>query len=299
MPWINHMDRLILQKIKDILAKNNTIGIAVGKNPGIDEMGATLALYLCLSQDGKSVSIACPTEPIVEVSSLVGIDKVKTSFDSGAGGDLTVSFPYKEGEIEKISYTLEDGFLNILVKAGEQGLSFNEKDIEYKRIGSAPNVLFVVGTPRLSDLGKLFDPQALKDVTIINIDNKADNQGYGDIVLVSKKLSSVSEQMVDIILSLDLKMDQDAAQNLLSGVSSATDNFQHPNTSPLAFEMAANLMKRGAIRTNSKFIKSTTDGVRENYSFFAPKPTKKEEKKDNNPPEDWLAPKIYKGSTAI
>ena len=67
----------------------------------------------------------------MEVSSLVGIDKVKKSFNGGANGDLTVTFPYKEGEIEKISYTLEEGKLNILVKAGENGLSFNEKDVEF------------------------------------------------------------------------------------------------------------------------------------------------------------------------
>jgi len=284
------MDSLTLQKIKDLLDKNNKIGIAVGKNPGIDEMGAALALYLSLLKLERSVYISCPTEPIVEVSSLVGIDKVKTSFDSGNSGDLTVSFPYKDGEIEKISYTLEDGFLNILVKAGEIGLSFNEKGIRYKRGGVVAGVVFTIGTPRLSDL-QLSDVQALKDTKIINIDNNAENQGYGDIVLVSANLSSVSEQVASLIFSLGLKMDVDIAQNLLSGLGSATDNFQNPNTTPLAFEMAASLMKKGAVRVRSR-----------PHSFFSP-PTQKqprENKQDeDNPPDDWLAPKIYKGSTTL
>ena len=157
------MDNVILQKIKDLLAKNESIGIAVGKNPGIDEMAAALSLYLALSGENREISVICPTEPIVEVSSLVGINKVKKSFDGGANGDLTVTFPYKEGEIEKISYTLEEGKLNILVKAGEDGLSFNEKDIEYKREGKAPGLVFIVGTPRISDLGTAFDMENLKD----------------------------------------------------------------------------------------------------------------------------------------
>lgn len=33
------MDSLILEKIKELLANNENIGIAVGKNPGIDENG--------------------------------------------------------------------------------------------------------------------------------------------------------------------------------------------------------------------------------------------------------------------
>jgi len=282
----------MFSKIKELLLKNEKIGIAVGKNPTIDEMGAALGLYLSLKGEAKDVSICSPTEPIVEISSLVGIDKVKNSFNS-ASGNLTVSFPYKEGEIEKISYTLEEGKLNILVKAGHLGLSFNEKDIAFKRAGGAPNLIFVIGTPRISDLGEIFDPQALKDTTVVNIDNKADNQGYGDIVLVSTKLSSVSEEVANLLFSLEMKLDVDSASNLLAGISIATNNFQNPSTSSLAFEMAGLLMKNGAARANGQrkhnLIKEQS---------FQPL-TKKTDKSDTTPPDDWLAPKIYKGSTLV
>jgi hypothetical protein len=311
------MDNILLERIKDLLAKNENIGIAIGKNPGIDEMAAGLSLYLALSEASKETTIVCPTEPIVEVSSLVGIDKVKKSFEGGANGDLMVSFPYKEGEIEKISYTLEEGKLNILVKAGENGLSFNEKDIEYKREGSAPGLVFVVGTPRISDLGTAFDMETLKDSKIINIDCKAENQGFGDIPLIGKNASSVSELMANFISSLSLKMDTDIASNLLTGIIAATDNFQSPITSALAFEEASVLLKKGASRKTAGTLKQ--DFVAD--AFFSPKPEPKpsfvkasgdveelikkrlakEEKKadDDNPPDDWLAPKIYKGSTSV
>src|ERR1700761_7569916 len=113
------MDKQTLQRLKDTIAKSNSIGIAVGQNPSIDEMGAALSLYLLLKNANKQVSIACPTDPIVEISSLVGIDRVQRNLGSGGAGDLVVSFPYKEGEIEKVSYTLENNFLNIIVKASE------------------------------------------------------------------------------------------------------------------------------------------------------------------------------------
>src|SRR5882724_3955892 len=109
------MDNSILPKIKDALAKSNNIGIVVGQNPTLDQMAAALSLYLSLNQVNKKTTVATPENPLVEVSSLVGIDKVQTNL-GGDAGDLVVSFPYVEGEIEKVSYTLENEFLNIIVK---------------------------------------------------------------------------------------------------------------------------------------------------------------------------------------
>ncbi|MEK7450465.1 MAG: hypothetical protein AAB662_00835 [Patescibacteria group bacterium] len=302
------MDRAVLEKIKESLLKNEKICIAVCENPSLDEMGAGLGLHLALTQLGKTPVIVCPTEPIVAISSLVGIDKVKNNFGS-QGKDLTVSFPYREGDIEKISYTLEDKFMNIIVKAGENGLSFDEKDIIYRRPGGIPNVLFTIGITKLSDLAGIFDIESLKDTMIINVDNKQNNQGFGDILLVSKDFSSVSEAAANLITSLSLQMDIDIAQNLMSGICQATDNFQHPKTSPVAFEVAAVLMKNGAVRGSAKSQAKTE--ILQEQSFFTQKAQGKkaasaqgfgepmEEKKIVNPPDDWLAPKIYKGSTNV
>lgn len=310
-----NMDNLMLEKIKDLISKSGSIGIAVGKNTGLDEMAAALSLYLALKDSSKKITIVCPTEPIVEISSLVGINKVKKSFEGTANGDLTVSFPYKEGEIEKISYTLEEGKLNILVKAGETGLSFDEKDIEYKREGGAPELVFVVGTPRISDLGTAFEVETMKNSKIINIDYKPENQGFGDIPLLGANASSVSELMTNFISSLGLKIDEDVASNLMAGITSATSNFQSPTTSSLAFETAAFLMKKGAVR---KALNTKEETIRD--AFFAPKTAiasmpsfsktvigteektteiKAKDSGENNPPEDWLSPKIYKGSTSV
>ncbi len=302
------MDNLTFRQIGEAIGKNNTIGIITPKNPTLDEMGAGLSLYLALKELGKTVTIATPDNPLVEVSSLVGIDKVQTSL-SGASGDLVVSFPYEEGEIDKVSYTLENGLLNIVVKAGEKGLSFEDKDVKFTRGGNGvPTLLFTVGVQRLSDVAKLFDVADLKDTMVINIDNKADNQGFGDIVMVYPMLSSVSEQIANLILSLNFKMNTDIAQNLMYGISFATGNFQNPKTSALAFEMVGLLMRNGAIRVGS--LKKDEQKLEVDPFFQRPieqkqaeqkqQPVKNEEaqkKDEKNPPDDWLAPKIYKGST--
>jgi len=241
------MDQNTLNRVKELLEKHNTIGIAVGKNQTLDSMGAALSLYLSLKASGKQVTIASPTNPLVEISNLVGIDKVKNAFD-GEGKSLTVSFPYTGNNIEKGSYTVENGFLNIIVKAAEGGFDFDEKDIRYTKEGAAPSLLFIVGTSRLSDLGNLFNPEALKDTTLVNIDNNSQNQGFGDVVLVSSEFSSVAEQVGTLLSELKHEIDTDIAQNLLAGISFATNNFQDSKTSYRAFEMAALFMKKGAHR---------------------------------------------------
>lgn len=266
------MDNQTLQAISDTSRKHDKVAIVVGKNPTLDEMGAALSLYLGFTDQNKQVTIACPTDPLVEISTLVGIDKVKRQLD-GDGGDFTVSFPYREREtdqgelepeIQKVSYTLENGFLNIIVKSGQDGLSFGEKDVQYRHSGDVPSLLFVIGTPRLSDLGNLFNVEALKDTTIINIDNKQENQGFGEIVFVSPRYSSVCEQVLQVLHELQIAIDVDIAQNLLSGISFATNNFADQKTSPTAFEAAAFLMKKGAIRSSFVQPKVAPD------AFFGP-----------------------------
>ncbi len=318
------MDLSIVQQLKEAIANNENIGILIGKNYDLDSLAASLSLYLSLKSCGRKVDIASPKLATVEVSSLVGIDQLRNVL-AIEGGDLTVSFPYNEGEIDKVSYSIDNGYLNIVVKAGETGLSFNKNDIKYTRGAAYPNLMFIVGTPRLSDLNELFDPEELKNVTLVNIDNKQDNQGFGEISFVSTQFSSVSEQMTKLILDLNLDLDQDIAQNLLSGISYATDNFQKQNTSIYAFEVTGILMRKGALRQKSYKKVDAISGVHKfrpqhltRDDFFTPSsqqnrqnvkppiappqgiPVQKAKDafdKDQTPPPDWFTPKVYKGSS--
>jgi hypothetical protein len=264
------MDNQAHPKIKDLLSRHTNVGVMLSKNPEVDHAAAGLSLYLALRQIGKNVVVVSPTQPTVEISNLVGIDKVKNTLGAD-GNDLTVAFPYKEGEIEKVSYTLENGFLNIVVKASDKGLTFKENEIQFKRGGGkVPALMFFVGVPRLTDLGNLFNPDAFKDTTIVNIDNKPDNQGFGDVILVSPKFSSVSEQVAHLLSQIEtIEIDQDIAQNLMSGIAQATNDFQDPKTSYLAFEMAGILMRKGAIR---KKASQKEERQESNASFFPYQP---------------------------
>src|SRR5689334_9123329 len=117
-----------IQRLKEIFDTKNTFAIVVGQTYTVDEMGSALAVYLMLKTLGKDASVISAKQPLVEVSSLVGIDRVRPNYESD-NGDLIVSFPYQQDEIGKVSYTLENGLLNIIVKPKDAPLSFGEKDV--------------------------------------------------------------------------------------------------------------------------------------------------------------------------
>ncbi len=343
------MDNNLFQRIKDLIEANQTVGVLVSPNPSLDEMAAGLGLYLSLKQMGKNVSIVCPGEITVGVSSLVGIDKVQKSFGgTGAGGDLVVSFPYKEGEIEKVSYNVDGGKLQIVIKAGQQGLSFNKSDVDYKQgggVGAVPNLLFFLGIANLQQVGYPTTP--VSGTTIVNIDNKSTNTKYGDVVHVDSKFSSLSEEVADFLTLLEpqIELDVDSSQNLLSGILSATNDFQDGKGSYLAFEMAGILMKKGAVRSAAGQYAHPTPTAMPTNAYFPPQPvqtapaqqpsfgqvqpgsqsvfqpaaqqpvmqgldnsfqpqqqpvqTAPAQQQSEQPPADWLTPKVYKGSTVI
>ncbi len=337
-----------IQRLREIFDRESSFAIVAGGDYTIDEMGASLALYLTLSSLGKDVSVISTKQPIVEVSNLVGIDKVKSGYES-KNGDLVVSFPYKGDEIGKVSYTLEAGFLNIIVKPKENALSFGEKDVLFRRNGEAPRVLIVIGVKRLSELSSIFNIEALKDTTIVNIDKAGNNEGFGDVVMIGQSASSVSEQVTNVMLSLAYPIDPDVAQNLLSGIVYATSDFQSSMTSSLAFEMAGILLRSGAIREGVSPIRSQirrpispmpsmpqassvpTQQINNFVDDVMPNPSLQQvvsqrqsrvtsaqplignqvntipssqaefpsDQKGDDAPPDWLAPKIYKGSTNV
>jgi len=287
-----------IERIREILSREGDIAIALSANYSQDELAAALGLYLTLKNVGRTVQVISKKQPNVEISHFYSIDKIKGGFQ-GRTGDLVVSFPYQEGEIEKISYTMENGLLNIVVKSGEKGLNFSQNDVRFNRSGDTPVILITIGVRNLNELSYAFDVNLLNNSSVINIDNNQNNQRFGNVVSVIPEASTVSELVSDMIYSLGYNLDLDACQNMLWGMMTATNNFQNPKTSGLAFEMAGILMRAGAQRKQV----STSQVQVQNKGQFTPSQNQinqqGKQQGQKNPPPDWLAPKIYKGSTNV
>lgn len=323
------MQSLILQEknaLTAFFADSNDIGIVIGTfGNKIDNTAAALSLYLSLRSAGKNVQVISLSDPQVSESHLVGIDGIEKSF-SGNVKTLTISVPYKEGEIDKVSYNIEKDRLNVNLFAQTHGISFSEKDINYIKQGSAPSALITLGVRLKSDLANAAEIR--QDSKILQIDLKS-NDRFGSIALIDPTYSSVSEAVTELLYELAFPVDIDTAQNLLDGIVAATDNFSK-TASMFAFQFSGLLMQSGAQRRqvgqmpaeevfpqaeellkprdvnyNQKvardFFKSSTPApVTPAPSSISSQPSPEEvpqgETTVGEVPSDWFLPKVFKGS---
>jgi hypothetical protein len=285
------MTNSLLKNQKDIilelLSGNESIGVIVGEDQSIDSVAAGLGLYLVLRNSGKNVQIISKKIPNVEVSSLFGVDQIKKSFD-GLTKILTISVPYREGEIEKVSYNIENDKLNVNLFAENSGISFSENEIDYIRKGSSPQVIVTIGVASEEELSGFVDPKSVKT---IHIDRNPINPLLGDVALIDPSFSSLSEIVASLIMELSLGFDNDGFQNLMDGITHATRNFTLQTTSPFAFETAGYLLQNGAKRKDkaersARIPDAPRNFPREEY-FLNKKPRiQPNQPVRNNPPKD-------------
>lgn len=267
--------------LRETLTRQDKILVLVKKEPTQDALAAATSLYLSLVSATKKVIIACPTGPLVENASLVGINKITKTIPT-EGSDLTIVLPYQKGKVEKISYNIEGDSIHLVVKAGKDGLGFDTRDIKFAKTGGASSSLvFLVGVQNPTvDLGELYSEDLFRKAKIVNIPN--DFTGFST--------SSLSEVVASLLRAASLPIDVDIAANLIQGIRWATNNFQNDKTSPIAFEMTGLLMRHTT--AHAAVLGQEENGAKVEIAKEDIKEDIKEE-----PPQDWLTPKIYKGST--
>lgn len=245
-----------INALRDFLDQNDELGIIIGSHQNLDTVASALAFYLSLSQAGKKIQVISRKQPTVEVSNLIGVDRIKDSF-VGNTGKLIVSLPYVKGEVEKVLFTEAPNTINFhLTAAPDRSITpFEVNDVKLIWEGGAPGAILTFGVGTTDELNGVIDTTSSK---IVNIDNYPGNTRFGDVVLVDESFSSLSEIVGKVLKDLQLPMDMDIAQNILDGVLFATRNFTKQNTSPLAFEAASAAMYHGAQR------KMEEQGRREN-----------------------------------
>lgn len=288
--------------LNDFISQAPSIGIVIGGDQNLDKTAAALALFLSLKEIGKNVQVVSRKEPVVEISNLVGIDKIKKEFE-GAVKTLVISVPYHDGDIEKVSYNIEGDRLNVNLFAETNGISFRDQDIQFIKKGSSPTLIFAIGISSQDKLTEIVDMGV--GIRAVNIDNNPTNSLYGDLVFVDPNFSSTSEIVAKILSEVSLPITVDVAQNLMDGLSRATSDFSSSKTSPYAFEAAALLLKSGAkrsarvrgVRTSIQqqngdtSLQRNVQGQRQNQALNSIQGNE-----DDSVPSDWFVPKVFKGS---
>lgn len=280
------------QQLKELINQGNRVLFACGKNAQLDSVAAILGLSSVLEDLGKAVSVVYPDEVPDSAKNLLGWEKI--------GKDLAKNFVITlvsaVGNVEKVSYYIEEDNLNLVVRPHPQAPPFSRDKVKYKEGGGEYDLIFVLGSKRLSDLGKIYTDgeDVFSKAAIVNIDKQKDNSRFGKINIVYPKTSSLSEIVTRLFKSLGIKLSQEAATNLLAGITWATDSFRSPDTSAETFEAAAFCLRSGAQKLGiASPLKKPPR--REEVSLLE----EEGEKKAISPKQDWLRPKIYQGGRLV
>jgi nanoRNase/pAp phosphatase (c-di-AMP/oligoRNAs hydrolase) len=236
-----------LAKAKELVEAAKDIVIVTHGRPTMDSIGGSLALMLGIESLGKKAVVICPDPMTVDLSNFVGVDKVTSQFGKK---NFVISLDYVDGSIEKVSYNIEGNKFNLVVehRPGYEPLSQDKAHYSYQ--GVSVDLIITVDSLHLGQLGKVYGDQ--KDMfatkSIINIDCHNENSNYGAINLVDPAASSSTELVAEFMATLGVKLTTDIATNLLNAIYAATANFQNPNVTSMAFEVASVCLKAQAKR---------------------------------------------------
>ena len=285
-----------VSQVKSLIDKAKDILIVTHMNPTYDSMGSALSLFLGLKGIGKTVTIACPTPMIVEYSSFVGADKLQTTI---AKKNFVISLDYEDGSIEKVSYNIEGKKFNLIIEPRPGFAEFSQDKVSYTHAGTAVDTIIAVDTKHLGGLGKVYeeDKDLFATHPIINIDSHQDNAKYGTVNIVEGS-GTTAELITRFLTALGIVLTEDMATNILHSLYKTTESFQKHVTAQ-TFEVAAQCVKAGGkqIAPTSSITARKQQEVSEPAVPVSQSQEPVAPPKTQNPPEDWLKPKIFKSST--
>ena len=271
--------------------------ILLPDNPDFDVVAAGLGLFLSL-RDQKQTAISCKSPMVVGFNRLIGVNKIGSE---PGNKNLTIKFKdYDAKNIEKVSYDIIDGEFNLTVtpKSGQVAPQSGNIDLNYS--GVSADLIILVGGVSDTDFSMIGESQ-ITGAKIVHIGTRVLTAVGAETLSFAKPASSVSELVAEIIKQTGLPVDVDVATNLAMGVEEGSSNFSSSEVTPETFEVFASLLRSGAQRlpkekkSASDFPVGSIPGVQVFQKTQDVEGTKEEEQAIN-PPEDWLKPKVIKGT---
>jgi hypothetical protein len=273
-----------------------SILVLLPTKPYFDQVAAALALYISLKEK-KETAIMCPSPMVVEFNHLIGVNKIVSEVGNK---NLNIKFVnYKAEDIEKVSCNVEEGQI-VLAVVPKSGLNAPTKEqIEIAYSGVAADTVILVGGATQSHFPALSSPD-LANAKIMHIGIRVlETDGIKNVLSFARPASTTSELTASIISESGLTLDPDIATNLLSGIEDGSKSFKGMDVSADTFQVVANLLRAGGKR--DLLVERPDRGAFPPGSIpgeVITEPVKIEEvEKKETPPQDWLEPKIYKGTT--
>lgn len=234
-------------KAKDLLAKSTDIVIVTHLAPSEDAIGSSLALALGLETLGKKVTIVCPDQMTVNLSSFVGVQRIVR--DIGRK-NFVIGLDYEEGSIERVSYAIEGNRFNLVIEPRAGFPQFDEGKVHFSYGGAKADCIFIVDTVNYGGLGDLYESEKefFGGRPVISIDHHTNNAFFGNLNIVDSQIATTSELVALTLSGFGITINADIATNILNALYGGTNNFQNQSVTASAFDLASVCMKAGAVR---------------------------------------------------
>lgn len=277
-------------KFQEALVKSENLVIALSPNPTFDEVAGGLALYLSLSGFGKKVNIFCPSPMLVEFNKLVGVDRVTKEIGDK---NLTITLrDYLAQNIERVAYNINGGQMELTIIPKSQIAAPNPDQVISTLGGMNADTVILVGVENQEELiPEIASELAKVPQQILILQNYRPGvleRKVGVVEIVDPNVSCISEVVGLLLSEGNLPISEDIATNLLMGITYSTQNYTSNRVRPETFELSAKLARITRLPARQGSQASTAHVV---------PPPEEEQSNENKAPEDWLAPKVYKGST--
>jgi nanoRNase/pAp phosphatase (c-di-AMP/oligoRNAs hydrolase) len=294
-----------------------SILIVLPTKPYFDQVAAGLSLYLSIHEK-KDVSIFCPTPMMVGSNRLIGINKVSEELGKK---NLTIRFvSYEAANIDKVGYDIENGEFKLTVTPKSGFISPQKEQITMNYSGTEADLAILVGGANETHFPIISTPD-LANAKIVHIGTRGLDTKR-EILSFAKPAATTSELVAGLIKENGLAIDPDVATNLVMGIEDGSEHFGSSEVTPETFETFAYLLRNGgqripkvklspinfppgAIPTKPYMEKvsqvpQVEDVQQVTQPVSNPEPVAEQiENKETmveNPPDDWLQPKIFKGT---
>lgn len=235
-----------LARLSELIQPARSIAVLVSEVATVDQVAAALALVQSLRLIGKDVTLYAPKIPQLPIA-LAGLNEIKTEFGKQ---NLVISFDYQESLVDKVSYAISQDaskfFLTIRPKKGSAPL--DPATVEFSYAGTDCELIVLFGEHDLTNLQQLYFgyEEVYASTPIITFNTF--NPGIGAIAMDVSAHSSYSEYLTLALGGMQLELNSDVATNLYIGLALETKAFTSPQTTAETFEVAAELLRRGARR---------------------------------------------------
>lgn len=236
------------QQIFKQIEKSKNILIAFSKNQDGDAIAAALALLTLLKKEGRSVSVAGQT---VQENSLFSflpnyslIEKSLTNLRR-----FIVSVDISQAKVSQIKYAVENDRLDFIISPSEGW--FKAEDVNTRAGEFRYDLIITIGASELESLGTIYDQniEFFYKTPIINIDNKPNNEDFGQINFIDLNAVAISEIIFYLLKNYQTELiDEDVATCLLAGIIQKTKNFKSTNLTPRTLLASSELIAYQARR---------------------------------------------------